>query len=127
MIPQHIVNLMDPKDRELLGKAGRTTEEVHEEVKRRLERDLHKQLCSFLNLLNIPFCHARMDRKSSITVGWPDFSFAFKGRFVAWEAKTMSTLSPEQNSIKTALEKHGALYKVITRLFDAQEHLRSIE
>ena len=127
ILPQHVIDKMDPRDRESLGKAGRTTQEITKSIQDREEKELHKDIERFLNILGITFCHARMDKKSGITVGWPDFSFPYRGRFIAWEAKTKTTLSPEQNAVKASLERQGAAYRVITDIAQAKDHLREID
>jgi hypothetical protein len=90
------------------------------------EKQLHQQLVKLLNAYAVPHCRARMDRRATMTVGWPDFSFPFRGRFVGWEAKTGTKLSKEQAAIREGIERHGGAYKVITNLGEAQEHLLSL-
>lgn len=127
VIPQNIIDRMRPEDRAHLGKAGRTTTELVQADRQRREKELHHDIVRYLNILGIPFCHARMDKKSGITVGWPDFSFPYKGVFVAWEAKTITSLSPAQFSVRDAILKHGGQYKVIRELSEAKNHLRAID
>jgi hypothetical protein len=122
-----MIDKMRPEDRAHLGKAGRTSEEIAKVVKDRAEKDLHRDIVRYLNVLGIPFCHARMDRRSSMTPGWPDFTFPYKGRFVAWEAKTGTRLSPDQNRIMAQILKAGGEFKVITELGEAKEHLRELD
>jgi hypothetical protein len=127
LLPQHVVNLMDPKDRARLGPAGLTSGELHTKLERRAEKELHRDLVRYLNWLGIPFCHARMDRKSSIAIGYPDFTFPYLGKFVAWEAKTATgKLSPEQEKTRLAIEGQHGEYRVIRHLGGAAEHLREI-
>jgi len=126
VLPQHIVDKMSESDRKQLGKAGRTTQEINTKIKDRAEKDLHKEIINYLRLSRIPFSHARMDRKSNMTAGWPDFSFCFLGYFVAWEAKTGTKLSKEQLDIRSQIERHGGEYRVITDLSQATAHIQEM-
>jgi hypothetical protein len=127
ILPPHILEKMDAKDRASLGKAGRLQSEIDEKIKERAEKDLHHDISRFLNLLGIVFCHARMDKKSGITVGWPDYAFPYKGLFVAWEAKTGTKLSHDQLSVKHRIVLQGGHYRVITHLGECKDHLREID
>lgn len=118
--------LMSEADRKSLGKHGITAHEANQAQILRSEKDLHREVRSLLNLNAIPFCEARMDRKSSITVGWPDITFAVDGTPIAWELKFLGALSPDQVRVKAAMEKHGWKYRVIRSLVEAQEHLRDL-
>lgn len=115
--------LMSEADRKSFGKHGMTAHEANKAFVLRSEKDLHRQIRNLLNLNGIPFCEARMDRKSSITIGWPDITFAVDGIPVAWELKFLGALSPDQARVKIAMEKHGWKYRVIRSLVEAQAHL----
>jgi hypothetical protein len=128
VLPQRLIDLMSPADRAKLGKAGRTTLEIFREVEEQSERDLHRDIVRYLNVLGVPFAHARMDKKSSIAVGYPDFSFPYRGRFVAWEAKVRGRpLDADQQRTREMIEKHGGQFAVIRGLEDAKNHLREID
>lgn len=128
ILPQKFIDIMSPADRARLGKAGRTTTEIVREVEERSEKDLHKDIVRYLNVLGVPFAHARMDKKSSIAVGFPDFSFPYKGRFVGWEAKVKGKgLTSEQQATRELIERNGGRFAVIRFLEDAKNHLRSID
>lgn len=101
-------------------------DESRREIINRSEKDLHKEIRQLLNLHGIPFCEARMDRKSSITIGWPDVTFARDGVPVAWELKFLGSLSPEQVSVKERMEKHGWRYRVIRSQEQAIQHLKEL-
>jgi hypothetical protein len=119
---------MSPADRMRLGKAGRTTTEIVRQIEEQSEKDLHKDIVRYLNILGVPFAHARMDKRSSIAVGYPDFSFPYKGRFVGWEAKVKGKgLTSEQQATRDLIERNGGRFAVIRLLEDAKNHLRSID
>jgi hypothetical protein len=128
VLPQKFIDLMSPADRARLGKAGRTTAEIVREVEEQSEKDLHKDIVRYLNVLGVPFAHARMDKRSSIAVGYPDFSFPYKGRFVGWEAKVKGKgLTSEQQATRELIERNGGRFAVIRLLEDAKNHLRAID
>lgn len=119
-----ITRLLSPADRKAAG--VKTAAESRKDAIQRSEKDLHKEVRNLLNLHGIPFCEARMDRKSSITIGWPDITFARDGVPIAWELKFLGSLSPEQVAVKERMEKHGWHYRVIRSLTEAREHLREL-
>jgi len=128
VLPQRIIDIMDPKDRAALGPAGRTSAEILRVVEDRSEKELHRDIVRYLNVFGLPFCHARMDKRSSIAEGYPDFSFPYRGRFVAWEAKTATgKLSHAQQVTREMVERNGGFFKVIRELEDAKNHLREID
>ena len=91
------------------------------------EKDLHRQIIGLLDVHRIPFARARMDKRSTLAVGYPDFSFPFRGCFVAWEVKVgKNGLTPEQEVYATNIERHGGEYRVIRNIGDAERHLREV-
>jgi hypothetical protein len=95
VLPQHIIDKMSPKDRESLK--CKTTKELVAKSDIRLEKELHELVSGHLRSYGFPFVHARMDKKSTIAVGWPDFTVCVHGKFVCFELKTpRGTLSDEQ-------------------------------
>lgn len=98
IIPDHILRKMDPADRPK-GKAGMTLAEVYERASRRNEKEIQEQIANYLRQKNIPFHRARMDKKTTGTIGWPDFTFPhpITGRFMGVEVKAYGCHeSPEQ-------------------------------
>jgi hypothetical protein len=121
---KNIASRLSPQDRKAAGVM--TADESRRQGILRSEKDLHREVRGLLNLRGIPFCEARMDRKSSITVGWPDITFAVDGTPVAWELKFLGSLSPDQARVKADMERHGWRYRVIRNLLEAREHLREL-
>jgi hypothetical protein len=128
ILPTNILERMNPADRKSLGKAGMTARENIAACDARNERELHKQIRALLMHRGIPFCEARMDRKSTITVGWPDITFAIDGVPVAFELKTgRNDLSKDQARVARDMLAHGWFYFVIRSLDEALEALRVFE
>lgn len=106
ILPENILNKMDKKDRASLGKAGLTKEEVSDKVMIKNERELQNQIAGYLRLREIAFCRSRMDKKTTNTLGWPDFVFAIEGKPIAFECK-MPGKKPDEEQIKC----HNAMLK----------------
>ena len=113
IIPDHIIKRMSREDRPA-GKAGMTTEELQAKAVVRLERELHNLCLSLCRQRGIAVGHARMDRKSTYTEGWPDLSMCINGQAVFVELKLPGRdLDPEQVKIRHALldiPNHGRYY-----------------
>jgi hypothetical protein len=65
-----------PSPKEIAGIYRETTDDI------KAERDLHDKFEAWLRVHQngpIPFVHSRMDRKSTIREGWPDFTVMFNG------------------------------------------------
>jgi hypothetical protein len=124
VIPTNVLRLMSSEERRKLGKAGVLPEEglAKEEVRR--ERDLQNQIRSLLSLRGIVFYQARMDRRTTGTIGWPDFSFAVNGRAMAWECKLPGKdLDPEQKRVIAQMEANGWLVLIVRSLAFAKDAL----
>lgn len=96
---------------------------VESKADQQSEKELQELCANYLRQLDIPFNRNRMDRKSSGTVGWPDFSFPFRGKFFAVEFKVGSNhTSPEQARCLAAIERNGGI-AVVIRDFEAFRQL----
>jgi hypothetical protein len=100
LLPDRYIRLMSPKDRKALGL--RTLEEDMKRWKAKSGRELTSQIVQYLQYRGIEVCWAAMHRKTRMTKGWPDVTFAVKVNGFptpcAYEVKYGSdTLSREQN------------------------------
>lgn len=86
IIPNHILEKMNPKDRPK-GPEGLTVREVYERASKRAEKEIQEEIANYLRQRNIPFQRTRMDKKTTGTIGWPDFTFPFDGKFYGLEVK----------------------------------------
>jgi hypothetical protein len=73
VVPEKFLKIMDPKDRQRLGKAGRTQKEIAHANYVKSERKIHDQFISFLRRHELPYVHSDPTKKSSIAPGHPDF------------------------------------------------------
>lgn len=97
--PERFLKCIAKEDRAPLGKAGETIEEATARASVKLEREMHDQFAAWLTLRNIPFIHALTHRKSTIKVGWPDFTLIYHGRTMCVEFKMPDgRLSQEQRN-----------------------------
>ena len=119
--PENILKCMTPSDRAVLGKGGRTAGEAAAAGAAKLERHRHDVFSQWLNLRSIPFVHARMDRRSTIETGWPDFTL-LDPKYPAFciEFKTESgALSLDQGRVIARLEDAGIFVAVLTEAGEA--------
>lgn len=114
-----------------------TTEQIGqvftEQVVPKDERELHDQFIAWLRVHDkgpIPFIHSRMDRKSTIRSGWPDFSvfYAFNHKphcscFVEFKMPG-GAISDDQNECFNELMKAGLPVRVCYSLLEAIEFTR---
>lgn len=129
IIPESLLKLMSPQDRAKLGQRGKTSDDYRKQAVAKDEKQIQKDISGYLRLLGIWHVQSRMDRRTSNTVGTPDFIFVYKGFAVFWECKTAwsSHLRPEQAEARAAIIRQGGHHRVITGLHEAQAHLRELD
>jgi hypothetical protein len=127
IIPQNIVDRMDPKDRAALFQ--KTSADRRAEAVAKDEREIQKAIAGYLRLLDLWHVQSRMDRRTTNTVGAPDFIFPYKGRAVFFECKCpwSRALRPEQAKARESIIKQGGVWRLITSLADAQACLRELD
>jgi len=113
--------LMSAADRKRLGRAGMTSAEAADQYALKTEREMHRLFSSYCLLHGILPNHENPAKRSTSSVGWPDFRcFAADKRFLAIEFKVRPNgLTPEQEEIKTRLEACGWPYVVAYSLAEA--------
>ncbi|MBU6231583.1 hypothetical protein KGP36_02850 [Patescibacteria group bacterium] len=76
------------------------------------EVGLHGEIMQWLKANNVPYIHARTDKKSRINPGAPDFCFPFKGKAFFIECKTKtSKRRPDQLAWALLAEMQGFAVK----------------
>lgn len=124
-LSDRFLKLMKPEDRARMGVM--TGEEAMQAFQARSEKELQKQIADLLRLRGIAFHCARMDKKTSGSVGWPDFTMAVMGTPIAWEVKfDGGRLSSEQERTRDKMLSNGWQWRLITNLGAARAHLDSI-
>lgn len=128
-LPDSVLRCMAPGDKPK-GNAGLTFPEAQEKADTRAEREIQNQITTDLTRRGIPYCLPRIDRKSTIRKGWPDITFAYRGRFIALEVKTSTgKLRPDQRQCLAALrdEPCRGLAVVVRSLADVIIVIRWVE
>jgi hypothetical protein len=116
-IPQHVLKLMPKEQRNPLGKAGLTTEEVDAKTAVKLEKQLHEQCLALLMIRGVFCVHSRMDRKATTPVGTPDLCFAVDGIPCAVDLKRPGEHpTPDQVKVMQQMMDNGWRVRVLTSL-----------
>ena len=114
LIPVNVLRMMPEAERRRIGKAGMLPEERQAELETRTEKNLQNQIANYLRQHDIFFGCQRMDRRSNIVVGWPDFWFVFRGVPIALEAKVGNRKQePAQLAAQIRMERDGWRYCVV--------------
>jgi len=97
ILPENILRAMSPPDRKRYAAGQLTADEALRKAATRAEREEHKVFINWLSQHEIEFRHDRMDRRTSGTLGWPDFTIVHGGRALLGDFKVYGNkLSPEQ-------------------------------
>lgn len=101
-LPENIRRCMPREDRKVLD--APTNEELAAKLERAGERLLHDQFENWCRINGLIYVHSRMDRKSTIAAGHPDFTVLWKGRGCCVEFKGPGgTLSEDQKLVMKKL------------------------
>lgn len=122
------------KNPHIFGEQGRTeTAAIDSKVDLRLERELQVQILNLLRLRGIEPLWHRPDKKSTATVGWPDFTFCVEHGLrsipIVWEIKLPGKkLSLEQTRLMIKLmdPPNAWVYKIITSVDEALAELKKL-
>lgn len=126
-IPEHIRRLMPKEDRAEMGKVAMTTADAQEKIDGRREKELQENIAAMLRQRDIWFAWQRMDRKTTGTVGQPDFLFCVKGRACAFEVKLPgSHLREEQTQAIIRMTTNGWFVRAVRSEKEALEQLEAI-
>jgi hypothetical protein len=121
-LPEHVRRLIPKAERKKLGTP--TNEDVARESAAKSEKELQRQIYNYLRTREIEPCWHRTDKRSTATIGWPDFTFAHNGIPFAWEVKLETgKLEPEQKALAPKLVANGWHYAIIRSLDEAKKQL----
>ncbi len=129
MIPsQNILRRMEPQDRKGMGKAGLLDSECAEIAAVKSERDLQKLIANELLRRGIWFSRSAMNRKTTNTVGTPDFLFCCRGFFCAVEVKHgAGKVRPEQQEALDAILENDGRCMVVRSFEGLLAFLKGVE
>lgn len=117
-LPDALVRAIAKGDRKVLGLV--TSEEALCAQELRQEREMHKLFANWLRLHGVPFIHARMDKKSTIRRGWPDFTLLWGGRALCLEFKLPGEgLDPDQIEVHRELTLNGTPVQTVHSVAEA--------
>lgn len=126
LLPDNILRLMSKEDRKALKQ--KTAEEKSATAEDKSEKELQDQVTALLRRREIPFIHASMMKRSTLPIGWPDYSFARRGVPMCFECKTeRGKLTKEQEVMHRRLKSQGWVVLVIRSLKEAQDALEDCE
>jgi hypothetical protein len=115
---------MPEEERQRLGKAGMLPEESLARAEVKLEKELQRDIGNVLRLRDIFFGCQRMDRKSNIVEGYPDFWFVYRKKPIALEVKVgANKQTPKQVEAQRRMEADGWRYKVVRSIQEVMEVL----
>ena len=124
VLPDNILKLMRKEDRPK-GNSGKTRKECEHAYSYKLEKDEHKTFSQWLNLKEIPFIHAQNHKKSTIEIGWPDYTIIYNGCSMCIEFKVKGNKpSEDQLRVFEKLESTGTSVHVCENASEAILHVR---
>jgi hypothetical protein len=129
VVTEGFLQSLPEHERKKLGKAGITAKEALQTYQRGQERDLQKQVASYLDLNQIYYDNDRMDQRTSGKRGRADFRICcVKATWVSAECKAEScTLESAQALEAARLRKSGGRFVLVFRLMDLIDEFRNID
>jgi hypothetical protein len=105
--PSNILRWMRKQDAARYGNGGLPPEEAIKKSTYRTEIEEHKMFLDWCKLNGIPRVYSRLDRRSTIDVGWPDFSVFHGGLTIFFDFKVTTKLSRDQEITIGVLREVG--------------------
>jgi hypothetical protein len=128
VLPEKFLQSLPEHERKRLGRAGITATEALQTYRRGQEKELQKQIASYLELNQIYYNSDRMDKKTSGKKGRADFRICYRGFWVSAECKAeFCTLESAQALEAARLRKSGGRFVLIFRLMDLIDEFRNID
>ena len=91
------------------------------------EKRLQIQLCQLLSLKDVTALTPRFGKKTRMNTGWPDMTFAWRGKPCVWEVKVgTNTLTDEQVAMLDKLKREGWFVAEIRSMEQAFEFLKEV-
>lgn len=132
ILPENILRCMSAKERKAIGAGNMTSSEANAVYEDRKEKELHKLINGYLRQRGIVPGHQRMDKKSNMKAGYPDFVFVARKSLgtpipVAIEAKIgKNDLTDDQAKVMAQMIMNGWTYHVVRSLQELKEILDGI-
>lgn len=123
-IPENLLRHIDPKDRQRMGKTGRTYAEVIQDSNKKMEKELQRDITNLLKLRDIWIGKSKFGVRTTFTAYAPDFLFVWEGRPYGFEVKVgKEEPSMEQINCHCQMRRNGWLVFVIRSVEQAVEFL----
>src|SRR5690348_16200205 len=91
------------------------------------ESQIHNQFVAWLRKHEIPYLRHRMDRKSGIQTGWPDFTVLWMSRVVCIEIKTSKgRVSNQQHRVIDFIRRTGNRVEICRSCEECVEAVKNI-
>jgi hypothetical protein len=121
VFPDAFLSKIDPKDRKSVGeREGMTAKEAAQRYEANTEREEQKVFTGWLDLVRIPYVYARPDKKTTISVGWPDVTVLYRQQALLIEMKTPTgKLSYAQEETIAYLNESGTPVHVCRSALEA--------
>ena len=128
ILPENILAKIAPADlAELQGqshggpnKCYMTRKQCEEGYVKKAERKIHSEFAKWLTFNQLCYVHANPTRKSSILIGWPDFTIVHQGRVLFCEFKVDGgRLSDQQKQVIGELSADGCQVYICTAELEA--------
>lgn len=132
ILPENILRCMSAKERKAIGAGAMTSSEANAVYEDRLEKELHKLINGYLRQRGIVPGHQRMDKKSNMKAGYPDFVFVVRDSNlkpvpIAIEAKVgKNVLTDDQVNVMKQMIMNGWSYFLVRSLQELKEILDGI-
>jgi hypothetical protein len=127
VLPDSFLRAMPREERAKLGKAGITQEQAEAKFRAGKEKDLQRLIATYLRLNEFYYVTPRMDKRSTLRRGAPDFIICIHGHFLCIEAKACKgTLSDMQSLHLVEVTKCGGTYCVARSLEDVIQAIATI-
>lgn len=127
VLPNEFLRCMSEADRASLAPGQLLPAEAAAKMTAKDERQLQGQLVGLLRLRGIEPLWFRTDKRTRATVGWPDITFAFQGRAIAWEVKMPGEKPrPEQINVHCLMVRDGWTVDVVHSVDEGRSLLAAL-
>lgn len=126
--PESFKTKLSSSERKVLGKHGWTKQECKEAYEAKNEKELQEQIVAWLDIERIYYVRPRMDKRTTVRHGTPDFIVAVSGIFLAIECKTSTgRVSSDQDREIQAIKESGGRTLIARTLYAVQQEVRNIQ
>ena len=119
-LPENIRRRIAPEQR--TTKHTQTMSDIEEKNRVKSEKELQRQIGQWLQMKGVKGGNPRMDKRTTLALGHPDFTFPWQpwgGRYVALEVKTdKGKQTEDQKQYEASIKENGGCYFLVRSLAD---------